>query len=95
MKRTIKYVPLPEFLKDFDPALHERITTFLAREGVDAIVGYQNEDFWSSQFGARSALSVGPDCSTKTVEEAFDGFLGDLPSQRKYPYAAVRKDGAS
>jgi len=69
----------------FPAELHDA----LARLAQDAeyIVVYEVLDPWSSRFGERSALKVGPGCSVETLDKALSIWLGDLPSHRKYPVA--------
>jgi hypothetical protein len=59
-----------ELLEMFDPTVRDRIRANYAKPGVTALVVYENQMFDSSQFGARSALIVGPTCTIQTVEEA-------------------------
>jgi hypothetical protein len=76
---------LDEVKAMFDPSVHDAIE----RLAQDAryIVVYENLDFWSSRFGERSALRVGPGCQVESLEEALSIWLGDLPSERQYPIA--------
>jgi hypothetical protein len=80
---------LAEFLTLFSPSLHESLILLLSKEGVDALVCFENKMFDSPHFGERSALAVGPGCTYKSPEEVRGRHLGDLPSQRKYPIAFV------
>jgi len=53
------------------------------------LVLFENQDFWSSRLGDRKWLFVGPTCTSKSPEELDGHWLGDQPSQRLYPVAAV------
>ena len=77
----------------FDPSVHGALEQ-LARD-ARYIVVYENLDFWSSRFGERSALKVGPGCSIETLEQALQIWLGDLPSERQYPVAYWENTHAS
>ena len=83
--RAKKLESLQELKSMFDPSVHGALEQ-LARD-ARYIVVYENLDFWSSRFGERSALKVGPGCSIETLEQALQIWLGDLPSQRQYPVA--------
>ena len=69
----------------FDPEVHDDLRRLAA--SAKWIVVYENLNLESSGCGARSALKVGPGCSVPTLEEALQGHLYDLPSQRQYPVA--------
>jgi hypothetical protein len=69
----------------FDPSVHSALEQ-LARD-ARYIVVYENLNLWSSRFGDRTAVKVGPGCGVQTLEQALFGYLGDLPSQRQYPVA--------
>ena len=69
----------------FDPSVHDALEQ-LARDARYVVV-YEVIDFWSSRFGNRTAIKVGPGCQVETLEQALQIWLGDLPSQRQYPVA--------
>jgi hypothetical protein len=48
---------------------------------------FENQDFCSSRFGARTVVCVGPGCTYRTPEECEGKWLHDLPSQRQYAAA--------
>ena len=76
-----------EFAEKFDPEVHKLLIESRQRPGVVALVLFENQQMDSSKFGNRSALRVGPSCSTKTVEELDGKWLFDLPSVRQYAVA--------
>jgi hypothetical protein len=80
-----KLESLKELKSLFDSSVHDALER-LARD-ARYIVVYENLDFWSSRFGERSALRVGPGCSVESLEQALSLWLGDLPSERQYPIA--------
>jgi hypothetical protein len=69
----------------FDPSVHSALEQ-LARN-ARYIVVYEVLDFWSSRFGDRTAVKVGPGCTIESLEKALETWIGDLPSQRQYPVA--------
>ena len=83
--RAKKLESLEELKSMFDPSVHGALEQ-LARDARYVVV-YQNIDFWSSRFGERSALKVGPGCSIESLEQALNVWLEDLPSERQYPVA--------
>jgi hypothetical protein len=76
---------LDELKALFNPSVHGALEQ-LARDARHIVV-YENLDMWSSRFGHRTALKVGPGCSVESLEQALEIWLGDLPSQRQYPVA--------
>jgi len=84
---------LDEVKAMFDPSVHSALEQ-LARD-ARYIVVYEVLDFWSSRFGHRTALKVGPGCSIESLEEALSIWLGDLPSERQYPVAYWENTHAS
>ena len=80
-----KLASLDEVKAMFHPSVHDALER-LARH-ARYIVVYENLDFWSSRFGERSALKVGPGCTVESLEKALSIYLGDLPSERQYPVA--------
>jgi hypothetical protein len=79
----------PEFLALFDTEVHEAIRRNAAKPGVEAVVCMENLDMCSSQFGARTAMIVGPGCTYQLSQiETLPNFrLGDVPSRFQYPTA--------
>ena len=88
---AVRRVDLATFLESFDPSVHERIGALLDRDGVSAVVCFENVCMDSSALGERTALIVGPSCTYKNVDACEGQWLNDLPSQRQYPQFAVEK----
>ena len=80
-----KLESLDEVKAMFDPSVHGALEQ-LARDARYVVV-YEVIDFWSSRFGNRTAIKVGPGCSIETLEQALQIWLGDLPSERQHPVA--------
>ena len=80
-------VTLDQLLSRFDESVHDKILAQAARSDVTHIVVFENLDLCPSRLGDRTALAVGPGCTTTTVEEAAGRWLHDLPSMRQYPVA--------
>lgn len=84
----LKMLTKQEFFALFDESVHDRIREVMQRyPDAEAVVVFENVDFCSSQFGARSALPVGPSNTFKSVSDTEGKWLNDLPSQRQYPQA--------
>lgn len=79
----LKKLTREEFLALFDPTVHGALEKASKAEGVSALVCYENQDFWSSHLGDRSALTIGPGCTFQEPPPR----LGDVPSRFKYPTA--------
>jgi hypothetical protein len=88
-----KLESLDELKAMFDPSVHGALEQ-LARDARHIVV-YEVLDFWSSRFGHRTALKVGPGCSIKSLEQALQIWLGDLPSERQYAVAYWEREGGS
>jgi hypothetical protein len=87
----VKEVTEKEFFELFDPVIHERLAEAASRyPDAVALVCYENMMMDSSNMGARSSLVVGPSNTTKTIEEAAKGRLGDVPSRFQEPRCYVR-----
>ena len=80
-------ITLTRLLGRFHESVWDKILAQAAREDVTHIVVFENLDLCSSRLGDRTALAVGPGCTTTTVEEAASRWLHDLPSMRQYPVA--------
>ena len=93
VSKAKKLETIDELKAMFDLSVHDA----LERLAQDAryIVVYEVLDFWSSRFGHRTALKVGPGCSVESLEQALQIWLGDLPSQRQYPVAYLVLEGGS
>lgn len=91
METTIKEIKLTELLEMFDESVHERLIMLLAKN--EALVVFENMDFWSSQAGNRTALAIGPNCTYTSLEQIKGRHLGDVPSRFQYPVAVCKKEG--
>lgn len=67
----------------------EQVNRSMNREGVIAVVIFENLDLSATGFG--KAVMVGPEFTYKTVAEAAAGRLGDVPSRFQYPVAYYEK----
>lgn len=83
----VRQLPEEEFLALFDTSVHEAIKANAAKEGVEAVICFENLDMWSSQFGLRTAMIVGPSCTYQLATLGPDFRLGDVPSRFQYPTA--------
>jgi hypothetical protein len=84
---------LDDLVSMFDEDVRPRILEVWEDPRTAGIVVYENQDFWSSQFGARTAMAVGPE-RTYTLEQALAGNLGNLPSNFQYPTCYAVKERA-
>lgn len=89
----MEQIILEELVGRMEPEVQDAVRALAARDGVTHLVLFENHDFWSSQFGNKTALQVGPDCTYKTPEELVGRFLHDLPSQRQYATAFAEVGG--
>lgn len=78
-------VSFEEFKKLFSEAVWPTITEQWLRPAVHTLVCFSNIDMSSSHFGERTCMSLGPDCTYKSVKEIEGQHLGDTPSTFKYP----------
>lgn len=69
----------------------DQVERSMDREGVTAVVIFENLDMSSSGLGNMAAVMVGPEFTYKTVAEAAAGRLGDVPSRFQYPVAYYEK----
>ena len=69
------------------PSIREEVQAAVKATGATHLVLFENQDFWSSGFGFKSVVCVGPGCTYGTTEECEGKWLNDLPSQRKYATA--------
>jgi hypothetical protein len=86
-RQPMKRLKLSELLEMFNPSVWPKIQK-LALEVVDrkdALVVFECQALDSSHLGERTCVLVGPGHSIESVEEASQGWLGDLPSMRQYP----------
>jgi hypothetical protein len=81
-----------EFLSLFDESVHAAIMEQFNRfPDAEAVVCFENLAFDSSNFGARSALVVGPSNTFKSIGECDGKWINDLPSQRQYPVSYLTR----
>ena len=73
-----------ELLALIDKSVHEQILEKAKRLQATHLVLFENQMFDSSDFGGRSVLCVGGNCSTKSPMDCEGQWLNDLPSQRRY-----------
>lgn len=64
-----KQISFNEFLKEFDPSIHNTLKNVRNKQGVEGIAGLKCQVMDSSRFGMLTALIYGPDCTFKTVEQ--------------------------
>jgi hypothetical protein len=87
----LEELALLKFLERFDESVHTQILERFNRKDVDGAVLFENIQLDSSNLGKRTACIYGPGCTYETLEKISQGWLNDLPSQRQYPVAYVRK----
>lgn len=83
----MEQLTLGKFVEKFDKRVRGAVRELAQKKGVSHLVLFENQDFTSSQFGARTALAVGPSRTYQTLESVEGQWLNDLPSQRQYPVA--------
>jgi hypothetical protein len=83
----MQHISMPELLELFDESVHQAILDAADRYDATYIVVFENHNFDSSAFGARTAMTVGPNNTYKSPAECEGKWLNDLPSQRQYPTA--------
>lgn len=87
---AIPEISLDELVSKFDPEVQPKLRRLAAANPNDThMVLYENQLFDSSQFGAKSALIIGPGRSTQTLEVALAGHLGHAVSDMKIPTGYV------
>jgi len=79
---------------ELDEGVHWDIQHTLYRDGVDAVVCFENLDMSSNQLGRRTAMAIGPDRTYKTVDAVQGKHLGDVPSRFQWPVAVVYREPA-
>ena len=77
----LKELSLDEFLNQFDESVHQAIKDKLERDGVEAVVMFENPDMWSSECGHRVAVIVGPSCTFQLDKMNQQTRYGDVPSR--------------
>lgn len=87
----IERLLLDKFLELADAAMQHQIAALLNSPGVNGIMCYEVKQIDSSQFGRRSFMTFGPDRTVKTLDEAMQHRLGDVPSRFAYPVAYYAK----
>jgi hypothetical protein len=73
---------LGKFLTEMRPALKKALERYTDCHGL---VLYENLAMDASEFGAVAALVCGPSNSLKSVDDAKNTPIGDVPSRFKYP----------
>jgi len=87
----VKQKTFKELLTDFDPSVHGLLEDKMVGSHVEGMIVFENIQMDSSAFGDRSAVIYGPSCTLKSPADVDGKWLGDLPSQRKYPVYFVPK----
>ena len=82
-----------EMLEYFSDDGKKLVKKVLENPNTSGIVVFQNQVLDSSHLGDVSGLIFGPGCTYKSWEEMEDKWLGDLPSERKYPVGYYHKEG--
>jgi hypothetical protein len=78
-----------QLLDKLDPSVHDRVLASAAKyQDCEALVLFENIDMSSSELGRRSVLVVGPS-NTRTLAQAVETHLGDVPSRFQFPVAYV------
>lgn len=87
----LRCVTMECLLSKFDPSVHGAILDRIQVMQATHVVLAENLQADSPQYGRRTALCVGPECTYRTPQECEDRWLRDLPSERQYfiEYAAV------
>lgn len=80
----MKHISRTELLDMMDQSTHGAIEAVIKRYEPEYLVIYENQQMDSSAFGHRQLLTVGPNNTRKTLDDA-KHHLGDPPSQRMYP----------
>ena len=87
--REVKKLSWVEFLKQYDPSVHEAITFVRGKEGVTGVVTLQCEVLDSSRCGQITAIIYGPGCTFKTVDDMLKlpggVYPTGLPSSASFP----------
>ena len=77
-------ITFAELLREF-PNHGSHLHNLVTSRGATHFVVFENQDLSSSHLGEKSGIAIGSDFTYKTLEEVEGKWLGDLPSQRKYP----------
>jgi len=85
----MKHINFEELLELFDEEVHDRLCEMLARDGVDALVIFENHALDSSHLGERTAMAVGYGCTYKSVVDVENEHLGEVPSRFQYPVSYI------
>ena len=72
----------------------KKVRGWLVDPDTVGVVLFRNEDMWALHCGASSNMRVGTTCTYKTIEECENRHINDLPSQRQYATAYVRRKDA-
>jgi hypothetical protein len=81
---------LEDYLALFHESVHDRLTDLLEPSDEGYVV-VENQDFWASRFGERTARIVGPTRGIPTITACEGRWIGDLPSRRQYADAYWRQ----
>ena len=73
------------FLELFGESVRGDILAAATSFEATHVVCYENIAMDSPSFGERSALTIGPKNTLKTLEDTRGHWLNDLPSKRQYP----------
>lgn len=91
MKAEIKEITRKELFEYFDKEVYPALNSLIEHDNTEAIVIFENQNFDSSAFGARTAIKTGENCTYKSFKDCEGKWLYDLPSQRQYPIAVYIK----
>ena len=83
----MKQVTKQQLMDMMDESVHSCIEIRETSNKATHLVLFENQDFSSSQFGMRTVVCVGPECTYKIPSECEGKWLHDLPSQRQYATA--------
>jgi uncharacterized membrane protein YccC len=83
---------LDQLFDMFDLSVHSQLEVQLSKEGVAALVVFEDLNPESLYFGGRTAVAVGAGCTYITVAECEGGFI-EHAMQRQYAIAYYEKEG--
>lgn len=92
---TLRQISMDELMAMFDPSVHQGIQQAVSKFRPTHVVVFENLQMDSSEFGQRTALTIGgPENTYKTLDEVREGRLGDVPSRFQYPTHYAVAEGA-
>ena len=94
MKTELKDVSLKELYELF-PDQEGAITELIERDGVDAIVIFENLEMTSAPRPGPVAVAVGFMCDLATEADVQGTHIGQVPSQFRYPVKIYRKEDSN